>query len=258
MGGHLDQKIALVTGGSRGIGRAIVQELASQGATVLINYAHDAAPAEALVAQIQAQGGRAWAYEANVADEDSVQSLFGRIGEQFERLDILVNNAGYGAMRPVADLPLRHFQRALDLNCRAILQCSQEAARLMSQPGGSGGKIINISSVGAGRVLPRYTAIGVSKAALEALTRYLAVELAPANIVVNAISSGPVQTDALHYFYNAERALVSALEQTPAGRLVVAQDVAQVVNFLCSEAAWMIRGQTLMVDGGLSLSIHVY
>ena len=249
-------KIALVTGGSRGIGRAIVQELAQQGATVLINYAHDAEPAQALAAQVVAAGGHAWCYEANVADEDSVQKMFEQVGEQFERLDILVNNAGYGAMRPIKELPLRHFQRALDLNCRAVLQCSQQAARLMKKE--TGGSIVNISSVGGGRVLPRYAAIGVSKAALEHLTRYLAVELAPDNIVVNAISSGPVQTDALRYFYNAERALVSAFEQTPAGRLVLSEDIAQVVSFLCSPHARMIRGQTLLVDGGLSLSIHVY
>lgn len=251
---RFEKKIALVTGGSRGIGAAIVRQLAQEGAAVIINYAHNAEPAQALAAEIEQAGGQAFPVEANLEDNDSTKALFRQIGKNFERLDILVNNAGFGVMRPAENLPIRHFERALSLNVRAVLQCSQEAVALMKQ----GGKIVNVSSIGAARVLPQYTAVGTSKAALETLTRYLGVELAAHNISVNAVQAGPVKTDALRYFHNADHMLASALDQTPVGRLTLPEDVAETVAFLCSEAAFMIRGQTLTVDGGLSLTVHIY
>ncbi len=249
-----EKKIALVTGGSRGIGAAITRKLAVEGALVIINFAHNPGPAHDLAAEIERAGGRAFPVEANLEDADSIRELFKIIEKNFEGLDIVVNNAGFGAMKQVDKLPLRHFERALDLNVRAVLHCCQEATRLMQH----GGKIVNISSIGSFRVLPQYTAVGTSKAALETLTRYLAVELAARNIAVNAVSAGPVLTDALHYFANAEKMLGSALDQTPAGRLTTPEDVAGIVAFLCSETAFMVRGQTIVVDGGLSQTVHIY
>jgi enoyl-[acyl-carrier protein] reductase III len=255
--GRYEGKLALVTGGSRGIGRAISQQLASQGAEVIVNFAREPDAAKELVTEIEHAGGRAQLFQANLVDAEAVAELFETIRTGFSSLDILVNNAGFGAMRPVDTLPLRHFDRTIDLNVRAVLDCSQRAAALMRM-GGRGGKIVNISSVGSIRVLPLYAAVGVSKAALETLTRYLAVELAADGISVNAVCAGPVRTDALRHFPNATNMLNSALDQTPAGSLTTAQEVASVVDFLCSDAADKVRGQTIVVDGGLTLTTHVY
>ena len=255
--GRFEGRLALVTGGSRGIGRAISLQLASQGAEVIVNFAHEPAPAKELVDEIMSCGGRAIAYQANLSDPDAIAELFEMIRNDYGSLDILVNNAGFGVMRPVETLALRHFDRTMDLNVRAVLDCSQRAASLM-RLGGRGGHIVNISSIGSIRVLPLYAAVGVSKAALETLTRYLAVELATHDIAVNAVCAGPVCTDALQYFPNATSMLDSARDQTPAGSLTTPHEVAGVVDFLCSEAANKVRGQTIVVDGGLSLTVHIY
>jgi enoyl-[acyl-carrier protein] reductase III len=252
-----DGRLALVTGGSRGIGRAICRHLARHGAEVLINYAHEPSDAKELAGEIESWGGRAHPLQANLADPDAVAELFEVVECQFQRLDILVNNAGLGIMKPVDSLALRHFDRAMNLNVRAALDCSQRAAAFMRRNPGAG-HIVNVSSIGSMRVLPQYAAVGVSKSALETLTRYLAVELAPAGISVNAVCAGPVQTDALRYFPNARRMLDSAGEQTPAGTLTTPEEVADVVGFLCSDAAAKIRGQTIVVDGGLTLTVHIY
>ena len=250
-------KVALVTGGSRGIGRAIASLLARQGAQVLVNYAHEPAPAEELVREIAGDGGRAHPVQANVADPSEVEGLFTDIATRFGSVDILVNNAGFGVMKPVDSLALRHFDRAMNLNVRAVLDCSQRAATLMRRAG-KGGHIVNVSSIGSMRVLPQYAAVGVSKSALETLTEYLAVELGPHGIAVNAVCAGPVETEALRFFPDAARMLRSAREQTPAGSTTTPDEVADVVGFLCSSAAAKVRGQTIVVDGGLTLTVHIY
>jgi enoyl-[acyl-carrier protein] reductase III len=248
-GPDLRGRVALVTGGGRGIGRAVVLELARRGADVLVNYFRNVDAAQATADEAAAMGVRAQAIRGHVGDPDRVQRMFDEVQLSCGRLDILVNNAASGVIRPMLELETRHWDWTLNINTRGAWLCSQHAAKLMDR----GGAIVNISSLGSDRVLPDYSAVGISKAALEALTRYLAVELAPMNIVVNAVAGGLVETDALDFFAGREAMLESARSRTPAGRMLIPEDLAQVVAFLCTPAAWMIRGQTIIVDGGYTL-----
>jgi enoyl-[acyl-carrier protein] reductase III len=173
--------------------------------------------------------------------------MFAEIREKFDKLDILVNNAASGVARSALELDSKVWDWTMDINAKAALLCSQQAAEMMTD----GGKIVNISSLGSHLVLPRYAAVGISKAALEALTRYLAVELAPRGIIVNGIAASAVKTEALKvYFEGMEDKLLKTI---PAGRMVEPEDIAGLVAFLCSEAAFMIRGQIIIIDGGRSL-----
>jgi enoyl-[acyl-carrier protein] reductase III len=244
----LQGKVTLVTGGSRGIGKAIALELARRGADIAFNYLRNHKAAREAEEELQALGVQVCRVRANLEDAESIRKLFAQVKEQFGRLDILVNNAASGVQRSVLDLEEKHWDWTMDVNARGPWLCAKEAVPLMV----NGGAIINITSLGSQRVLPYYTAVGVSKAALEALTRYLAVELAPLGIVVNAVAGGVVETGALDHFPNREE-MVSAGQQTPAGRMVTPEDIAGVVAFLCTEEASMIRGQVVMVDGGYSL-----
>ena len=246
-------KVALVTGSSRGIGRAIALELARRGADVVVNYVRKASAAAETVAAIQALGRRAHAVRADMREIDQIDAMFEEAKEVFGGLDILVNNAASGYIRPAMQQRVKGWDWTMNINARSVLFASQHAARLMEPRGG--GYIVNISSIGSFRVLPEYIVIGVSKAAMEALTRYLAVEFAPMNIVVNAVSGGIVETDALQFFPNRDEMLRVGQQRTPAGRLVTAEDIAHVVAFLCSEDAFMIRGQTIIVDGGFTLIV---
>jgi enoyl-[acyl-carrier protein] reductase III len=248
-------KIALVTGSSRGIGQAIALELARRGADVVVNYVRKVSAAEETVAAIEEMGRRAHAIRADLREIDQIEAMFEETREVFGGLDILVNNAASGYNRPAMEQRVKGWEWTMDINARAVLFASQNAARLMEPRGG--GKIVNISSLGSSRVfLPEYIVVGASKAAMEALTRYLAVELASMNIAVNCVSGGIVETEALRFFPVGEEMLRAAEESTPAGRLLTPQDIANVVAFLCSEESSMIRGQTIIVDGGLSLPIH--
>lgn len=246
-------KVALVTGSSRGIGEAIALALAHRGADIAINYVRKASAAEETVAKIEEMGRRAHAIRADLREIDQIESMFEETKEVFGGLDILVNNAASGYIRPIMEQRAKGWDWTMNINARAVLFTSQNAARLMEPRGG--GKIVNISSIGSFRVLPEYVVIGVSKAALEALTRYLAVEFAPLNIAVNAVSGGLVDTDALKFFPEREEMLRVSKEKTPAGRMVTPQDIANTVAFLCSEEALMIRGQTIIVDGGYTLIV---
>ena len=173
------------------------------------------------------------------------------VRNRFGRLDILINNAASGVNRPGMELEEKHWDWTLDINTKAPWLCTKEAVPLMER----GGRVVNISSLGANRVLPNYLSVGVSKAGLEAVTRYMAVELAPLGITVNAISGGFVPTEALEHFPNREEMLATAKSKTPGGQLLTAEDLAKAVAFLCSEDAAMIRGQVIIVDGGMSLTL---
>jgi len=249
---RFEGKIALVTGGSRGIGRAIAKRLAAEGCEVYINFFRNRKPAEETAAEIEREtGSKVHLIKANVGDMEKLKAMFEEIEATSGGLDIYINNAASGVLRPLMELEENHWDWTLNINSKALLFGAQQAARLMERRGG--GRIVSISSLGSTRALPHYTAVGLSKAALEALTRYLAVELAGKNIVVNAVSAGTVDTDALKHFPNREEMLAQSREKTPAGRMVEPDDVAKVVAFLCSDDAWMIRGQTIVVDGGISL-----
>jgi enoyl-[acyl-carrier protein] reductase III len=186
-----------------------------------------------------------------VGDPAKINEMFDTIGNDFGHLDILISNAASGVGRDIMDLDVKAWEWTMNINARALLLCAQRAAKLME---GTGGKIVSISSLGSSFVLPTYAVVGVSKAALEALTRYLAIELAPKGICVNAVAASAVETEALK-FYIKEKLMPDTRQATPAGRMIIPEDVANVVAFLCSEEAFMIRGQTVVVDGGTSLGL---
>jgi enoyl-[acyl-carrier protein] reductase III len=249
----MTQKVALITGSSRGIGKATAIRLAKEGYDIVINYARSKSAALETAKEIEALGRKALIIKANVGDVDKIKLMFGQIEETFGRLDVFVSNAASGVLRPVMELEETHWDWTMNINSKALLFCAQEAAKLMGKNGG--GKIVSISSLGSIRYLKNYTTVGVSKAAVEALTRYLAVELASKNIIVNAVSGGAVDTEALTHFPNRDELLNEAKEKTPAGRMVEIEDMVNTVMFLLSDNASMIRGQTIIVDGGISLLV---
>jgi enoyl-[acyl-carrier protein] reductase III len=238
-------KSVLVTGGSRGIGKAISLRFAEQGARrVAISYLRNDSAAEETAEEIRKLGTEPLLLRGNLGDPDKTKALL----EEAGALDVIVSNAATGVIRPFQELDEKHWDWTLNANARALFTLAREASPTMP-PGSS---IVAISSLGADRVLDNYILVGVSKATLEALVRYLAVELAPQDIRVNAVSAGLVETGALDYFPNREEMLRFYRERTPAGRLVEPKDVADAVCFLASPAAAMVRGQTLVVDGGYS------
>lgn len=246
-------KVALVTGSSRGVGRALAIALAEQGYDIIVNYARSKSAALETAQEIEKLGQKALVIKANVGDVAKIKAMFAQIQESFGRLDVFINNAASGVLRPAMELEESHWDWTMNINSKALLFCAQEAAKLMDKNGG--GNIVSISSLGSIRYLDNYTTVGVSKAAVEALTRYLAVELAEKNIIVNAVSGGAIDTDALKHFPNREALLADARAKTPAGRMVEIDDLVKAVLFLLSENAFMIRGQTIIVDGGRSLLV---
>jgi len=245
----LQGKVALITGGSRGIGRAMAIRLAENGVNIVVNYVRHRRNAEETVAAIERHGVRCLAVKANVAKEEDVKRMFAEIRDSYQRLDILVSNAASGVLKPAMELTTRHWNWAMDINARALLILSQYAVPMMGQ----GGRIIAVSSLGAVRAVPNYTVVGASKAALESLVRHLAVELGPRGITVNTISAGVVDTDALKKFPNRAEIIEVSLARTPLGRLTTPEDVANLGLFLCSEGAAMIHGQVVVVDGGYAI-----
>lgn len=244
---------ALVTGSGRGIGRAIALRLAQEGADVAINFFRNRTPAEDTAEEVRSLGRKAIAVRANVGKVEEITEMFAEVENTFGGLDILVCNAASGYNRPALEQKPKGWDWTMNINARSVLFCAQHAAPLMQARGG--GSIVNISSPGSFRVLPDYVVVGASKAAIEALTRYLAVELSPLGIVVNAVSPGIVETDALQHFNSLKDNDIFAdiIAGTPAQRIVTPEQVAGVVAFLCSEDANMIRGQTLIIDGGFTL-----
>jgi enoyl-[acyl-carrier protein] reductase III len=250
MPGALDGKVALVTGASRGIGRAIALKLASAGCDVAINYYNSADEAEALVAEIRKTGRQACALQASVGIPESVDDMFAELAKHFDRLDIVVSNAASGVLKPAMEMTLKHWRWCLETNALALDLLAQRAVPMMP----AGGRIIALSSLGASRAMPNYGFIGASKAALEALVRTLAQELGPKQIRVNTVSAGVVDTDALRYFPNREELLANYAHRTPAGPVLKPEDVAGAVYLLCLPEAAMITGHTLVVDGGFAIS----
>jgi enoyl-[acyl-carrier protein] reductase III len=249
-------KIALVTGSGRGIGRTIALYFARNGADVTVNFFRNRLPAEETAAEIERLGRRVMLVKADVGDVDDLNRLFDETGQAFGGLDIFIHNAASGYNRSALEQKPKGWDWTMNINARSLLFAAQRAVPLMEKRGG--GSIVSISSPGSGRVLPDYVVVGASKAALESLTRYLAVELSPRNIIVNAVSPGIVETDALKHFdsLHVEGLIKKAIAATPAGRLVTPEDVAEVVGFLCTPAACMIRGQVIVVDGGYTLPVN--
>ena len=240
-----DGKSVLVTGGSRGIGRETALRFAEEGATkVAIGYLRNDRAAEETAEELRIRGAEPVLVRGNVASERVARDV-----AELGALDVLVHNAATGVIRPALETEDKHWDWTLAANARALLSLTRAAAPAMSE----GSSIVAISSLGAQRVLENYVLVGTSKAALEAVVRYLGVELAPRGIRVNAVSGGVVETGALEHFPNREEMLQAGRQRTPAGRMVEARDLADAVLFLASPRASMIVGQTLVVDGGFSL-----
>lgn len=246
---NLEGKVALVTGSSRGIGRAIAVRFAQNGVNMVVNYVRHKRDAEDTAREIESTGAKCLVVKANVAQDQDVCTMFEKVRERYGRLDFLVSNAASGVLKPVMELSTRHWNWAMDINARALLVLAQQAVPLMPE----GGRILAVSSLGAVRAIENYTAVGASKAALESLVRHLAVELGHRGITVNTISAGAVDTEALKKFPNRQQILDTASARTPLGCLTTPEDVADLALFLCSDMARMIHGQTLVVDGGYSI-----
>jgi enoyl-[acyl-carrier protein] reductase III len=241
----LENGSVLVTGGTRGIGKAIALRLASEGATrIALGYLRNDKAAEAAADEIRAAGAEPILVRGNVASE-KVVAEFASHGPYAA----VVHNAATGVIKPALETEDKHWDWTLNANARALLSLARACAPDMQ----SGSSIIAVSSLGAQRVLENYVLVGTSKAALESVVRYLAVELSPRGIRVNAVSAGVVETEALDHFPNREQMLRAGKTRTPAGRLVSPEDVAGAVAFLCSPDADMLRGHTLIMDGGYSL-----
>jgi enoyl-[acyl-carrier protein] reductase III len=239
----------LVTGGGRGIGRAIALRFAETGARVFVNFFVNREAAEKTARDVELAGGVPHLVQADLKEPAEIRRMFGEVAKVAGRLDVLVNNAASGVLKNALELTAKHWDWVMATNARPFLLCAQEAAKLMT----SGGRVIGLSSLGGHRVIPGYAAVGVSKAAAEAVTRYLAVELAPRGITVNTVCAGAVATDIWRAIPDGERLLEAARTRTPSGALVTEEAVADVVAFLASPAAQSIQGQIIVADGGYSL-----
>lgn len=238
---NLIGKTALVTGASRGIGKAIALKLAALGAHVAVNYARSRAEAEDVARECNG-----FAVEADLADLTAIEAMFNRVHREFEKLDILINNAGVGYARPIAETPIEDFDRIFAVNARGAFFCLQEAAKALPD----GGRIVNIST-GATVTSPQGFGIYCgSKAALEQFTRILARELAPRNITVNTVSPGFTETD---MYYALPHLADLAPRLTPLGRAGKPEEIADVVAWLCTPEASWITGQNIQASGGLNM-----
>jgi 3-oxoacyl-[acyl-carrier protein] reductase len=245
--GKFDGKVAVVTGGSRGIGRAIALELGIQGAKVVVNYHASAAAAEEVAAAIRAAGSEALAVQADVSDPDQVNALFKAVADAFGRVDILVNNAGITRDNVIMMLKPDDFDAVIDTNLRSAWLCSKAASRSMMKQ--RSGRIINITSVVGIAGNGGQTNYAASKAGMIGLTKALAKEIASRGVTVNAVAPGFIASDMTAAL--SEDILKKAIEAIPLGRQGSPEDVAKAVAFLASDDAAYITGQVLVVDGGM-------
>lgn len=251
----LKQKKVLITGGSRGIGRAIAIALSRAGADIFITYCNDVKSARAVADEVKSLGSEAWYERVNLAYKDEIEQLFETLATRFDHLDIFISNAVAATLKPLDKLPLRHWEYILNANLTAFFVCSRMAAKMME---GRNGTILGVSSLGSRIAFPGYAALGAAKAGMEALVKYMAVEWVEKNINVNMICAGPVETQALKAFQGAGADVMnlkkSFVDRTPLKRIAVPDDLTGLVTFLCSEDAGWIRGQTIVIDGGFSLT----
>jgi 3-oxoacyl-[acyl-carrier protein] reductase len=245
----VQDKVAIVTGASKGIGASIARQLAAEGAAVVVNYASSKEDADRVVAEITGNGGKAIAVQADVAKQADIQRLFAETKKAFGRLDILVNNAGVYEFLPLEAITEEHFRRQFDLNVLGLILASQEAAK---QFGPAGGSIVNVSSLVSLSPVANGSVYSATKAAVDAVTKALAKELGPRHIRVNSINPGVVLTEGVRAAGLEESDFRKQTEaQTPLGRIGQPQDIAPAAVFLASpDAAW-ITGETLAIAGGL-------
>lgn len=242
-------KRVLVTGGTRGLGRAVSLQFARAGASVVANYVRNVKSAESLLEEARGEGLDLAVVRADITQASGLDRVLQELQAVSAHLSCLVHCAATGVHKPVDELELRHFDWTFALNVRAFLDLVRRVLPMMQ----AGASILGISSEGATRAVPQYTLVGASKGALEAMLRHMAFELAPRGIRVNAISPGTLRTDVWSVLPDSERRLADAVNRSPLGRLTTVEEVAKTAQFLCSDAASGIVGQTIVVDGGSGL-----
>jgi enoyl-[acyl-carrier protein] reductase III len=250
--GYAADKVALITGSSRGIGRTLALSLAAQGGSVVVNYKVNEELAKEVVAGVEGRGGRAIAVQADMESPEDIDRLFDAAGQEFGRLDYFVDNAAASSFKLIKDLKLHHLDRSYAMNIRSFVLGAQRAVDLMTD----GGRIVTLSSYGSIRAYPTYANLGAAKAALEAYVRYMAVEFAPLGINVNAVNGGIIESDSSAYFYGVDGMPdlhEKVLPKIPKQRMGTVKEVSGTVEFLLEPRSEYITGQSLVVDGGLTI-----
>lgn len=249
MGKKLEKKVAVVTGASKGIGAMIAKQLASEGASVVVNYSSSKEGADRVVSEIKRNGGKAVSIQANITNEEDIKRLFEETNNLFGKLDILVNNAGVYEFIALEEVTADKFHKQFNLNVLGLLLATKEAAKYFGE---SGGSVVNISSVASTKALPNCSVYSATKAAVDAITKCLGLELGPRGIRVNAVDPGVIETEGLLDAGILESDFRQKMEaQTPLGRIGKPQDIAPAVAFLASDDASWITGETLFITGGL-------
>lgn len=247
--GKLQNKVAVVTGASKGIGAEIAKQLAAEGAAVVVNYSSSKEGADRIVHEITGKGGKAVAIQASLAKQAEIEQLFAEAKKAFGKIDILVNNAGIYEFSPVDGITDEHFRKHFDLNVLGLLLASKEAAKYFD---GEGGSIINISSLVSTYAVPNAAVYSGTKGAVDTITRSLAAELGPRKIRVNAINPGMVETEGVRAAGFNEGDFRKQIEaQTPLGRIGKPEDIAPAAVFFASNDSAWITGETLVIAGGL-------
>ncbi len=246
----LQGQVALITGSSRGIGRATALRLAREGVSVVVNYLKNKLEADKTVSELRELGVDAIALQADTSKPDEIKRLFAEVKQHFNRLDIFVSNAAKGVFGAITRIGSNGFDLTMATGPKALLLGAQEAVKLFGE---KGGVIVAVSSIGNIRCLDGYSAMGAAKAALETIVRYLAAELGSKKIRVNAVSGGAIDTEALNDFKNQDEMKQEWMARTPLGRLGTAEDIADIIAFLCSDQSRWIHGQTIIADGGGTL-----
>jgi 3-oxoacyl-[acyl-carrier protein] reductase len=245
---NLKGKVAIVTGASKGIGAAIAEDLAREGASVVVNYSSSPEKADEVVGRIKTNGGSAKAVRADLSKPEEARHLIDATLSEFGRADIIVNNAGVYEFRPLPEVDEAHFDRMFDLNVKGLIFATQAAVKAFGE---NGGVVINISSMASLAATPNSSVYSATKAAVDSVTRTLAAELGPKKILVNSVLPGPVETEGALNLSNWDNFSTRLVQQTPLGRVGRPADIAKVVSFLASDDAGWITGQVIPVAGGL-------